>query len=718
MAKNIIKHMVESAKIGFRVFPLKENSKVPAIDHWVGNTTSDADFIEKSMNGFEFANYAIATGEFGNGAYKVGVIDIDDKSYQYGPSGYDRLKQWEEKYGELPETACAKTGRGGQHIFYLFRPDKLPKGFVNADIGIDFKSDGGYVVGSGSYHECGSQYLWDMHPDDYPIAKATKSVFDFIEWCRPLSGGSESSFSLPEEINSGCRNDTMFSYVCQMQSQGYTDDEISQKALEANRERCKPPLDHRTVCGMVHRVCSKYPKGEKRERVKSNGIKTLYGAYCSCVGKPYDGEEEEVKEVEASEHVTISVNANLSPLEKARMVIKQSRCCLLNGAPSVWNGTSYESGWFAIEKAIHGMFPTLKKSDRQEVLSFIELEIPERKPAPKRFIAFTNGVLDIETMDFVPPSANFTIPNVIPHKWNTKARDMSALNAIDKVSCGDDEIKTALLETAGLCMYRGREFSKCPILYGEGSNGKSTFLNILKTMTGRGNYSALEMQELSKQFSTALMAGKLANIGDDVSAEYFNSRSSSIYKKLVSGEEVKAEEKGKTPFFFRPYCTLIFSLNELPRIEDGSYGFYRRFQPIPFNYDSRTDPEKDINIEEKACKEESIEMLIVAAIKALRAAIERGELTIPSVTKDKVEEVRVDNNSVLAFIEDNEDEMDRYLDKSTSILYDDYKSWCSTSGYRAPYKRKGVTDIVCKEMGWTNRRVRVMDRRIYVFKKD
>ena len=50
------------------------------------------------------------------------------------------------------------------------------------------------------------------------------------------------------------------------------------------------------------------------------------------------------------------------------------------------------------------------------------------------------------------------------------------------------------------------------------------------------------------RFKTAEMAGKLANIGDDISDEFIGN--SAIFKKLVTGERVSAEQKGRDPFEF------------------------------------------------------------------------------------------------------------------------------------------------------------------------
>ena len=51
---------------------------------------------------------------------------------------------------------------------------------------------------------------------------------------------------------------------------------------------------------------------------------------------------------------------------------------------------------------------------------------------------------------------------------------------LDKIACGDTNIRALLEEAAGFCLFRRNELGKAFILTGTGSNGKSTYLNMLK----------------------------------------------------------------------------------------------------------------------------------------------------------------------------------------------------------------------------------------------
>ena len=58
------------------------------------------------------------------------------------------------------------------------------------------------------------------------------------------------------------------------------------------------------------------------------------------------------------------------------------------------------------------------------------------------------------------------------------------------------------------------------ILTGEGSNGKSTILNIIKKLIGKAGITRhLDLRELEDNFKPSELYNKLANIGDDISSQ-------------------------------------------------------------------------------------------------------------------------------------------------------------------------------------------------------
>ena len=89
-----------------------------------------------------------------------------------------------------------------------------------------------------------------------------------------------------------------------------------------------------------------------------------------------------------------------------------------------------------------------------------------------------------------------------------------------------------------------------------GSNGKSTLLNMIIQLLGDENVSKLSLKDINDKFRLMHIYGKVANIGDDISSQYFEE--SETFKKLITGQFVTAEHKGQDSVQFRNYAKLFF----------------------------------------------------------------------------------------------------------------------------------------------------------------
>lgn len=132
------------ARRGFKVFPLTPNSKIPLKGSrgYLDATTSDIQ-IKEWWNQDPNRNIGIATGD---GLF---VLDVDSPSHNgNGIDGFKTLSDFESINGKLPETYTVLTPTGGRHLYYLF--DDPSTCGTNILQGVDYRNNGGYVVGPGS----------------------------------------------------------------------------------------------------------------------------------------------------------------------------------------------------------------------------------------------------------------------------------------------------------------------------------------------------------------------------------------------------------------------------------------------------------------------------------------------------------------------------------------------------------------------------------------
>lgn len=377
----------------------------------------------------------------------------------------------------------------------------------------------------------------------------------------------------------------------------------------------------------------------------------------------------------------------------------------------------YVSGLSEIESEMIKHIPQLNRAKRAEVLAYLDIMIRENTPATEaNWIAFRNGLLNVYDDTFIPFSHEHVITNKIDWDYNPNAYDELTDKTLDKISCGDAQIRMLLEEMVGYTMFRRNELGKAFILTGSGSNGKSTFLNILKTMLGRRNVSVLDLKKLNDRFSTVMLFGKLANIGDDISDEFITDAAD--FKKIVTGETIDAEQKGQPKFEFEPYVKLLFSANNIPRIGKGrdSSAILRRLIIVPFNAKfNSNDPDYVPFIGDKLKSQESIEYFIQLGIAALKRVLIDRKFTESEQVQKELEEFEENNNPILGFFKEVDKE--EIENEPANEVYKRYTVYCAENGLQ-PISQIGFSKQLIANFGFeiVDKKINGKKRRILVSK--
>lgn len=176
------------AQAGYRIFPLKPNTKEPATKHGFKDATSDVEQVTAWWEANPEYNIGLATGMQDNDLW-IGVIDVDAKH-----GGVLAWKQLTRDNGSawMRHMPIHKTPRDGYHIFGQADP-ALKLGSANGfPEGIDTRGDGGYVVlpdsvfidpdtGMIGNYRCTENSLWSIQPGTFPawvIAMWTPPVIE------------------------------------------------------------------------------------------------------------------------------------------------------------------------------------------------------------------------------------------------------------------------------------------------------------------------------------------------------------------------------------------------------------------------------------------------------------------------------------------------------------------------------------------------------------
>lgn len=152
---------LEYAAAGIPVFPLGPRAKTPLVPSYEGgrgfrDATTDADQVRWWWGYCPEANIG-GTPLIADGFQQV-VVDIDVQN-----NGDITWRNMVARHHDLPDTLVARTGQGGQHLWFWVSE----RGRSKLGLGIDCKyGDSGYVVLPPSVHPITArEYAWEaVHP--------------------------------------------------------------------------------------------------------------------------------------------------------------------------------------------------------------------------------------------------------------------------------------------------------------------------------------------------------------------------------------------------------------------------------------------------------------------------------------------------------------------------------------------------------------------------
>lgn len=532
--------------------------------------------------------------------------------------------------------------------------EKTPLG-VTVDIGLGIKNA---VV---PLKINGRTRRWLNRIDD------SEDIDPLPEWLRPIK--TAPSFHTMGEGDG--RNQELFNYILTLQSEGYSKESIKNIITLINEYVLKTPLDTNELDKILRDEAflkqSFYDKN-----------KFLHHRFARFI--------------KSEEHI-IKINSQLH----------------------IYQDGIYKNEPLEIESSMIKHLPELNKSKRAETMHYLELIAEEVRPSYEDYnlIAFNNGIFNIKDDSFIEHSPDFIITNKIPWDYNPSAYWELTDKTLDKISCNDAEIRAVLEELIGYTFYRRNELGKAFILIGEKQNGKSTFLDMVTTLIGLDNMAALDLKELGERFKTAELFGKLANIGDDIGDEFI--ADPSIFKKLVTGDRVNVEKKGKDPFDFNNYSKLLFSANNIPRVKDKTGAVQRRLLIVPFNAKfTPDDPDFRPGIKYELRAKESMEYLILLGLQGLKRVLKNKRFTKSMQVEKELTEYETTNNPIIGFYEEYKEEIENEPSKE---IYKKYLEYCLNNGLQ-PLSHIEFSRQINKRFGFKTIDKKIDGKKYRVFVKE
>jgi P4 family phage/plasmid primase-like protien len=319
---------------------------------------------------------------------------------------------------------------------------------------------------------------------------------------------------------------------------------------------------------------------------------------------------------------------------------------------------------------------------------------------PDGLINVDNGVIDVKSGTLLPHSHEYLFKYCSPVTFDETAECPTWNKFLMTVFNGNIELIDLAQRLFGYVLIGGRPFlHRAFVLYGNGRNGKSTFLDVLRAVIGSDAYSTVSMAKLDKEFSIVNIDGKLANIVEETPNDEINAE---VFKTLVGGGEVQAAHKNFDEYTFRCNARFVFACNDMPIFKDKSIGLEERLVFLPFERYFE-EHERDTQMTEKLLSE--LSGILNWSLQGVRVILADPKIPDYEVLKKSKETYRVETNPVYQWFKDDVDIRQDGDNITVNEVYKRYARYAQENGNRPFSKDKFIKqfrkyiDAGCKLRG-------------------
>lgn len=335
---------------------------------------------------------------------------------------------------------------------------------------------------------------------------------------------------------------------------------------------------------------------------------------------------------------------------------------------------------------------------RREIREFIRVKTqiaPEDMNRERFKIACKNGVIDLRngTLESANKMEYNTI--AIPCEYDPDPEYSPRIDQfIKEVANGDLQRMKLLYQIAGYCLVKDNFMAKFFIFQGNGGTGKSTYTRLIEKMCGANNTSHVGLNKFDNDYYIASTKNKLVNIDDDLASNK-PLADTGRFKSIVSGEIIAVRDIYKSVARYRPFCTCIFSCNNLPRIMDNTAGLFRRMVLIELNHRvENPDPQFIAKLTDIDMK-----YFLFKAVEGVKQVIEEGRFAINDSEDALLRKFQRKQSALNEWLYENQIKAGELDGKIPSALYAMFREWCSRNGFDKPVSSTTFKDTICSMYG-------------------
>ena len=309
---------------------------------------------------------------------------------------------------------------------------------------------------------------------------------------------------------------------------------------------------------------------------------------------------------------------------------------------------------------------------------------------PKKTIPFRNGLYNIETKKMTPLTREMYLHSYRNVEYYPGSKDTFTVDWL-KTLFGTEQCLSAFKTVLRTVLLGGR-LTKLVELVGPGATGKSTAVDLVRTLAGNENCATLNLNEIGGRFGASALRHKKVCIIPDA-ASFLTAKSAENLRPAVTGDEQSGEEKYKNSSSFRFLGVVIIVCNQAITIQGENSGDVRRRFMINFTGKRVPFEKQDKDFILKLTARDAISCLITELLEMTDAD------TTAALNRELTTEQLQETSNPIALWEDSPDVTLRvcatehllfgtgkkgidgeYLNWDTQA-YPSYKKFCSDNGY-------------------------------------
>ena len=611
--------------------------------------------------------------EFSNGADGIALILYPSCSFCVldfdGPHADDA---WKTTGIPLPESARMRTRSGGKHIYYRM-PAESPQ-FKRAvrivKSACDCKKTCGVDLLVHGYALIPPSPGYSEDPN-HPLESAVEVPIQIIALAVKNNSQPVKRTGEPEtgKVSHGERKSVLVSLAGSMRARGMSIDAVRAGLYADNEKRFDPPLDERDIEDVLNSA-KKWGDPKQIEKCTDLGnaqrFATLHNGnvYYSQVRKKWIVWNGRFWEWDNTGVVYDFARAVIQSMYAEAAVIDDDK----ERKRFVNHATASES------------------RSRIEAMLVLAQTVPSIRVSLDRFdnhpflLNTKNCTVDLSTGLTHEFSRDDYLTKTTPIEFDPAAQCPKFLEFMDDITVHRQDLADFILRAAAYSI-TGDTGKQCFfICHGNGANGKSTLILVMKGILGNDYWREIKTDVLIESKNDQTDDYHLAELAGTrfVAASESGKRKTlkvNLIKQATSGEPISARRPYELPFQYTPNFKIWLSTNNKPNIVDNGEAFWRRMFLIPF--DHKYAPDLMVDHYENTLLLEAPGILNLLIRHALDYQL--NGLAPPEEVRAKSNEYKVQEDVAQSFIDEVCEVSPSHFVKF-GLLYEAYRTWCKDNG--------------------------------------